>query len=654
MEALKTSRAKKAGKVTRKVNELSSSVAYGSNKQDVMENIATVKVVMEELGTAHDEVVQRIDVNNEDELETQREWYEHYVKTSNKEIKAARDYIESQTLSTKMEGVVRLKKLEIPTFKSEPTKFHKWRRTFERLTNQFDYDLKYDYLLNCTEGEAHRYVENRNDYVLAMDKLVEKYGNIHTIINLLIEDIRSLNVVKSGDFRSFENLNIKVNEFYDKLTMMGRDRDVENSYILKEIESKFNRIDLQKWLESLGDNVDDRTVNDLVTWLDKQTHIRRIIFTSLTPDKGSGKSRDKYGYNSMNITIDEKCTVCDGVHQLRDCEEFAKLKTTERWNHVKRRRACFNCLKDGHRRVDCKEEPCDSCSGAHNKLLHQFTTGREPPYTQKVSTALTDGAGMLPRCFLPATLVVACNQQREVTCTAALDTLSEVNIISSRCYRLLNLKGEKITLDIIGAGGTTTTVRTKVVELGVKDKDGNVTVIECIVLNRACGRMLPVNMNIFNEEEEILLKERNVFINGGDVDLLIGMTRPELHRHLSYKEMRNGLALIETKLGHCLVGSINNISEGNYESGSCNVTYLSILRENSDVCNLHEHLQSELAGIRDEPNLNEMDEEEVQFAKTMKLSRENGDGRFKVNLPWKINPDVMENNRSQAIKGILT
>ena len=34
----------------------------------------------------------------------------------------------------------------------------------------------------------------------------------------------------------------------------------------------------------------------------------------------------------------------------------------------------------------------------------------------------------------------------------------------------------------------------------------------------------------------------------------------------------------------------------------------------------------------------------------MKLFRENnGDGRFRVKLPWKINPDNMENNRAQAI-----
>ena len=44
-------------------------------------------------------------------------------------------------------------------------------------------------------------------------------------------------MVKRGDFLSFENLSIKVNEFHEKLILMGKEHDAENSYVLKEIET---------------------------------------------------------------------------------------------------------------------------------------------------------------------------------------------------------------------------------------------------------------------------------------------------------------------------------------------------------------------------------------------------------------------------------
>ena len=109
-----------------------------------------------------------------------------------------------------------------------------------------------------------------------MAKLAEKYGNVHPIMGLLIDEIKSLKVIRKWDFEAFKDLSMKVNDFYEKLMLMGKREDAENSYVLKEIESKFSTEDYQKWLESLGDDVDNRTVRDLVIWLDKQTHIRRI------------------------------------------------------------------------------------------------------------------------------------------------------------------------------------------------------------------------------------------------------------------------------------------------------------------------------------------------------------------------------------------
>ena len=129
-----------------------------------------------------------------------------------------------------------------------------------------------------------------------------------------------------GDFETFEIL--EVNEFYEKLVLMGKREDAENSYVLKEIESKFNTNDYQKCLEYCGDGIDYRTVGDLVTWLDKQTHIRRITHKNSSKDSVNLRSysEDKRSFRKLyssnvglvNQKVGEICKVCESNH-LNDC-----------------------------------------------------------------------------------------------------------------------------------------------------------------------------------------------------------------------------------------------------------------------------------------------------------------------------------------------
>ena len=45
---------------------------------------------------------------------------------------------------------------------------------------------------------------------------------------------------------SFEQLSLKAKDFHERLKLMGKDNDAENSFVLKEIEGKLNYEDAQK------------------------------------------------------------------------------------------------------------------------------------------------------------------------------------------------------------------------------------------------------------------------------------------------------------------------------------------------------------------------------------------------------------------------
>ena len=152
---------------------------------------------------------------------------------------------------------------------------------------------------------------------------------------------------------------------------------------------------------------------------------------------------------------------------------------------------------------------------------------------------------------LPTTVVTLSNKGMEVLTPAVMDSGSEINIITPRCCRKLNMKGVPSVMNIVGAGGVTNTIRTEIAEVMVKDKYSEETIIECIVLNKPRGKIQSVDEAEFDENDKQLLREKLMYTHGGEIDLPIGMSRPELHEQLSFQKLCNGLSLIERKLGYC-------------------------------------------------------------------------------------------------------
>ena len=63
-----------------------------------------------------------------------------------------------------------------------------------------------------------------------MEKLEEYYGNVRTILGILIDEIKASPIVRKRDFKSFENLSFHVNNFHDRLKLMGLINQADNSH----------------------------------------------------------------------------------------------------------------------------------------------------------------------------------------------------------------------------------------------------------------------------------------------------------------------------------------------------------------------------------------------------------------------------------------
>ena len=145
---------------------------------------------------------------------------------------------------------------------------------------------------------------------------------------------------------------------------------------------------------------------------------------------------------------------------------------------------------------------------------------------------------------------------------ALIDSGSELHIMSRRCYHRLKLKGEAIRVKIVGAGGVVTEKRTERVDVIVVDSVGIETEVECIVIDKPCGRLLPLSGNLewlpYNVSRELQGLQ-----DGGDIDIIIGMATPKFHRQETIMEGPNNLYLIQTPFGQCVVGPAPKRTESN-------------------------------------------------------------------------------------------
>ena len=99
-------------------------------------------------------------------------------------LASARKYVkglQNEDAPTTGAGFVKIQKLKIPVFESKPRKYLQWKETFNRYTVNLSQEVKYDYLLENTKGDAHDYVENSKTFENAIALLDKEFGNKNLI-----------------------------------------------------------------------------------------------------------------------------------------------------------------------------------------------------------------------------------------------------------------------------------------------------------------------------------------------------------------------------------------------------------------------------------------------------------------------------------------
>lgn len=111
-------------------------------------------------------------------------------------------------------------------------------------------------------------------------------------------------------------------------------------------------------------------LREFANWIEDEADATSAIYVPTIPDK---EKNDKRGLSCREDDSDAKCNYCSNKsHQTSACSGYLKLSIDDRWELVKKKRACFGCLSTEHNICQCKRRPCNEagCKMKHHPTLH--------------------------------------------------------------------------------------------------------------------------------------------------------------------------------------------------------------------------------------------------------------------------------------------
>ena len=92
-------------------------------------------------------------------------------------------------------------------------------------------------------------------------------------------------------------------------------------------------------------------------------------------------------------------TSCQKDDWLSQCDEFKKLNLYNRYQFVRSKHLCINCLTPGHFVQDCPKRsfyPVEGCTRKHSTFLHEKQSSPKPSSTDKENRPSDQGQATSP------------------------------------------------------------------------------------------------------------------------------------------------------------------------------------------------------------------------------------------------------------------
>lgn len=577
----------------------------------------------------------------------------------------------------------------IPSFDGRYENWPRFKTMFQDIISRCaDSDaMKLHHLDKALIGAAAGIIDAKtladNNYNHAWELLIERFENKRVIIDTYIGGLLSLKKMAKESYRELRELLDTCTRHVEGLKYMDQPIDNTSGLIINKIlTSCLDPVTRKYWERSLthGELPD---LGETLKFLNEQCRVLERCETDLpaTAKISLGKSSQSAS-KSVNVKVhastsadsNESCQFCGGNHFNYQCSEFRKLSVSERIAKVKESRVCFNCLRRGHRSLNCSSKSsCSKCHKRHHSLLHDegvrvdgpehtdpkvqeqtvsIQASSSPPQQSSnvessVSTSISSTCcpAMLPNVLLLTAMVNLLDKSGHlVPCRAFLDCGAQTNLLSISMYKKLGFDGVPVHVDIVGVSSTRSKSN-RIVDVNLRSLcSAYKTTLKCLVMETITSPLpcKPIDIAQWNIPSNIQLADPNFHVPAA-VDLLIGLSHFFELLKIGHIVLAEGLPeLRETELGWVIAGEIHKevVAIENVQQVNC--VAIDALNET-----IKRFWQIEEVETSPSPHTGEEEECEEFFRSTY---RRDSIGRYIVKLPTRDNVTQLSDNRSLALR----
>ncbi|XP_022806416.1 uncharacterized protein LOC111343493 [Stylophora pistillata] len=264
---------------------------------------------------------------------------------------------------------LQLVKVRMPHFDGKLRKYPQFKRNFQKqvMTQTRKGDAAY-FLRTCLEGEPARLVKSVDDEIGEMwQRLNEKYGDPAKVADVIIDEIKRFRMLREGEDHRFIDFVTLLEDGYRDLKRLGLETEITTTSSVSVTEKALTPDIKRKWSElvSSRDSPVDKS-NKFPSLLDfLQSKKRAIEYESAILRAASSNQYHKGAAHCAASISEEKqensreprpkCLIHDnGRHWTVNCRLYQAKTIDGKKNLLTEKRACWSCLKPGHRQRTCR------------------------------------------------------------------------------------------------------------------------------------------------------------------------------------------------------------------------------------------------------------------------------------------------------------
>ncbi|CAH8466083.1 unnamed protein product [Dicrocoelium dendriticum] len=482
-----------------------------------------------------------------------------------------------------------LPKVELEYFDGDPSSYWRFIKQFEYFVENrvIDNGQRLLYLVYYCRGRANEAIREctmlppEQAYDRARCILRDLFGQNHVVARSLIDGLLTGLKPMADDSEALSRLSLKMESCYVALSQMNYMADLDSIATIERIV-RFLPSALQSRWARVADSIvqEKREVRfcDLAAFVATEARVARSRFGQIAnanvarsqlamhpprlADKGKG--RNLCFCTTAKRTNRVTCIICDGEHDVESCTKFLAMDVPGRWELIRAKAACYNCLGSGHRSATCRNRKgCNvsTCNGRHHSLLHH-DKAPNPSRNEYSSCNVTSTApGRVSLGVVPVRLD---GPVRSIETYALLDSGSDVTLVQEDLLREAGVKVSRTSLTMQTVSGLTS-LEAGLAKFRLSALRGPeyVTVERAYCLKRLPLRPVACTNGQLGRHWPHLSDIQFDALTDTRVRILIGADVPEAHWQLERRACgRKRPFAARTPLGWILLGPVNTSPEG--------------------------------------------------------------------------------------------